>query len=526
MGGRPRFAAIGTIFCLASWLTGCDVSITSPTSRSASLTPASSQAASKSAGATTAAAYDPLAPDTLALIPAECMLAAHVRPLPKEINPDHDFKGVGDEEEGPPSFLAALMNVLPQLVGNSMKPGDMIGMRITEAFFYATRYPYSLVLLDAAAKPIPNRPDSLRIDGLKGAAIVRTAGASGKFASILQQTLERVTSEKTATLVEREVHGFKYKELADSRLDPDEVVAWGEIGPHFVLTFGEGVFQQIAACAAGEQRSMKSDEWIEKARTSRAANTYVDLIFDPMRIRKQLDPHVSNAATEFFAAWDAQNVQRSHWSFGIEGKAMFCVANYLIDGETYERVYARAQPADAAIMATIPKDTNYAVYELPVGRFIGRFIGGLTATRDAKVKAEITTNWERLQSEGKFDGQRDILDHLGERIVIHKYPLHPLRIPVLTTTLIEIRDNPKEVARAVDALFTGWTNIVSEKIDKGIVMPATLTRDSDGIWFLNLGLAGPAWVVTDKYVVTSWSPSALRDYLSVAGDAAGKVISE
>jgi hypothetical protein len=34
-------------------------------------------------------------------------------------------------------------------------------------------------------------------------------------------------------------------------------------------------------------------------------------------------------------------------------------------------------------------------------------------------------------------------------------------------------------------------------------------------------VAGVAWTVTDRYIVTSWSPRALREYLEIAGEAAG-----
>jgi hypothetical protein len=38
-----------------------------------------------------------------------------------------------------------------------------------------------------------------------------------------------------------------------------------------------------------------------------------------------------------------------------------------------------------------------------------------------------------------------------------------------------------------------------------------------------LGLAGPAWITTDRFVIVSWSPLALREYLADAGAAVGRV---
>ncbi len=34
--------------------------------------------------------------------------------------------------------------------------------------------------------------------------------------------------------------------------------------------------------------------------------------------------------------------------------------------------------------------------------------------------------------------------------------------------------------------------------------------------------AGPAWTVTDRFIITSWSPTALRSYLAKAGDKVGQ----
>ena len=57
--------------------------------------------------------------------------------------------------------------------------------------------------------------------------------------------------------------------------------------------------------------------------------------------------------------------------------------------------------------------------------------------------------------------------------------------------------------------------------------PLRLEHDSDGVWYLRfglpgpewMGLAGPAWTVTPRYLVLSWSPMALREYLDKVGEA-------
>jgi hypothetical protein len=460
-------------------------------------------------------------PATFGLIPPDAMLTLFARPLPKDLNPDVGGQ-YGPRED--PSAINTALQMLVQVFANKMKPGDIIGLRIGEAFLEAINYPYAIILYDCHAEPLPGRPNVMKIDKLQMAAVIDTQGRSERFYEMLARTFGAVTSTATAEITHQEAYGFKYSRLYDNRLDPDEVLEWGNVQSHFVISFGEGVFQRIAAAAAGAKPSADRNEWIREVRAARAADSYVELFVNPKRIRSSLDPFVQGAASQFFIAWDAEELDRSHWAFGLQDRGMFCVAHHVLSGETVERTYAQPEPRDSPDMAVVPPETHYAVWRTPVGPFLNRFISSLVATRDPHTQERIRNEWTRIQREFGFDAQREVLDNLGDTIVQHKFPMHPLKIPVCVTTLIEIKQNPETVAKAIETMCTAWQSGISDAINKGIVMPATLTRDDDGIWFLNFGLAGPAWIVTDKYIVGSWSPAALRTYLSTVGDAAGKVI--
>lgn len=41
----------------------------------------------------------------------------------------------------------------------------------------------------------------------------------------------------------------------------------------------------------------------------------------------------------------------------------------------------------------------------------------------------------------------------------------------------------------------------------------SVKRDDEGIWYIQAAIPGPALKVTDRYLVISWSPQALRDAL-------------
>jgi hypothetical protein len=95
--------------------------------------------------------------------------------------------------------------------------------------------------------------------------------------------------------------------------------------------------------------------------------------------------------------------------------------------------------------------------------------------------------------------------------VLFDYPPHPLEIPFALTVAIEI-DDPKAVRTAIDALLESWGRYLDERAErnKTTLVRLKVKRAEDGVWFLQAGILGPALKVTERYVVLSWSPEALR----------------
>ena len=171
----------------------------------------------------------------------------------------------------------------------------------------------------------------------------------------------------------------------------------------------------------------------------------------------------------------------------------------------------------------IPSDVNYAVFKVSPRRLIPMLVESLVATRDRRTRENIRRQWELIQQHREFDAQRDLLDNLGDHIVLHNYPPHPLNIPLTVTILFEIRKEPRLVRETIDKMCRGWKAGLEQTAERtGEPNLLSLRQDDDGIWHLQIGfIAGPAWTVTDRFVITSWSPAALRDYLTRAGAAAG-----
>ncbi len=433
-----------------------------------------------------------------------------------------------------PSALQTLLDLGTHIAGGAIDRNAQLGVRMAEMFNLAISYPYALVLIDAQAKPLENDPNARRIDKLRFALIVDTPadhrGPNDPFLKLIQKTVNEQTSSDAAHLSTHQHHGWTYQQLSDSRLPDWSVIGWGYIDNCFVLTVGADVWPLIADVAAGQAKPLSRDEWYAAARRG-----HTELIAGPRRplveifvaaheIQRRLDPFVAGRASGFFGSWDADKLQRAHWSLGFVGRALYCVAHFQIGGDTCVRVYADPRHQPEHLLATVPSEARYAIYKLPLNRFLRRFFAGLVAIQGPKARANIRRSWEEIQQRFEVDADSDILANLGEYAVLHNFPQHPLRLPLAMTTLIEIRRQPERVRSAIERLCRGWQEVIDEAIVKSGRPPDfTLHRDSDGVWYLRFGLLDSlAWTTTDRFIITSWSSQALRQYLDQAGSLVGR----
>lgn len=98
------------------------------------------------------------------------------------------------------------------------------------------------------------------------------------------------------------------------------------------------------------------------------------------------------------------------------------------------------------------------------------------------------------------------------------------------TTLTEIRREPDKVRQTIDTMCQAWRAAQLKRAaqsDEPNIW--NVERDGPGIWYLQYGpiggpawFAGPAWTVTDRFIITSWSPTALRSYLEKVGNRVGQ----
>lgn len=467
------------------------------------------RAASQPDGGVTVRAW---AGELLELVPAEAMVCWYGRPLP-DARQAHELSGA----------LQTLLDLGTRIAGGKQKEAQL-GARLLEAFGLMIRYPHVLALIDTRAKSGEVRPETRKVDQLRFVLGIRAGSESEAFLRIIQKIVDEQFSDKQggAKLAVRTAGRWRYQELTVARLPEWCKLAWGRIGDDFVFSIGDEVWPQVAEVAAGKKPSLLTDEWVREHRGTRGKDALIEIILAARSMRERLDPFVNNRATAFFKAWDAENLDRAHWAIGLEGRALYCVAHFMLGGQTVRRVYADPEFRDDRTMAVIPEKARYAIYKVPIDHTLPSLFAGLAATRGEDVQREVNRQWKAIQAEYKFDAQRDILAHLGERMVLHNDPPHPLRLPIAFTTLLEIREKPETVRQALETLCRAWQRGLEKATDEG--EPAgVLERASDGVWYLQFGpLTSLAWTTTDRYIIVSWSPAALRTYLSHVGDAVGK----
>lgn len=472
----------------AAWLSKVDD--TAPTSRPAAKP--------------TARAERPDGP--LALIPADCLVAWKGEPISAAMTAQHQ------------SALDVLLRTVTKVAGGKIKPAERMTLELFRGFGEVIGHPFALALLDADTIPTEH---SVKGDNFKIVLAVDVNGQIGPLMKIVHNAVNELTDESMASIEEKKADGIRYVELTDQRLPDWCHIAWGQINDYFVLTFGVDVWPQVAAVAGGKEKSVTSDEWVASVRREMADVVQIEVVVDAKRIREKLDPSTGGKATAYFKEWGAEKMDRAFWALGLADRALYCEAFFRMPQRTVRRLYADPDAADADLLSVVPPEARYAIYNVPMREFLPQLISSYYATRPERVRNKAVKLWERIQREHGFDARKDILANLGDRIVLHNWPEHPLHLPLMFTTVAPIKQNAEAVKSTIETMCTAWQAGMQEIADReGRDNP--IHHDPDGFWYISFGfIDGVAWTVTDKYIITSWSRWALRTYLDQMGEQVG-----
>ncbi len=464
--------------------------------------------------------------------PADAMAVYFGRPSPEMI----------EGQEG--SAADSLASWLITLKGVGLIPHDgRVAADIIGTVPILWRRPHALVLLDVSSKAI--RPGVYRLEQMQVALVVASEGIEVAVERRIRDLLATYTDSENGKINTRQLEGIVVNRLTDSRLPSWAIFEWGQVGEYFVATFGEGAFARIVSVLKGESPNLAADSWFMNAHARvLGATSGIEIYCDVARTRERLEETTKDRPSAVMEALHVRNAEKVVWTIGYDERAVrSLIIGHLADGEDYFVTIAGRESAATEVAHEIPAEaSSYLVLRLPMGQAVRDMRKAYFESQSARQCAAVHELWTRLQNEYKFNSETDVLDQLGDHFIVHTYPPHPLRLPLLWTIWIQVSGDFTRVAHAVDGMMQAWQDTFNRE-DPPLPMPLTrkaiaaaatqpaatkparhrpmftlapsVTRQPDGIWSCQLGLINPALTVTDGWIIISWSPDAVRSNLKL-----------
>jgi hypothetical protein len=384
-----------------------------------------------------------------------------------------------------------------------------------------TSRPHAAALLDITAKQLS--PESYRLSTLQAGFIIDSTGIEQEIDRRVRDLLATYSDTDSGKIETLHAGPVTYHRFTDSRLDAWAVAEWASVGPYFVAGFGEGAFPRMLAAmqasSSSAGKTLAEDAWFARAHAqchgpASAIEAYVDVA----RIRTRVGEVVKGRPEEVLRTLNLASAERLLWTLGYDGRALRSevVARTAPGADQYAMLTGR-EVTDPAVTAAIPPAaTRYAAFHFPLGPAVLSARDAYLQSRSDVREEQIRTQWGALQEQYGFDAQTGLLDRLGDYLVMHNYPPHPLSSSLLLTIWLQHHGQREQVAATVDGMMHAWQTLINvgPQTRPAFRFAPQVNRTDDGIWYLQLGLVGPAIAVADGWIVISYSPEAVRANLA------------
>ena len=386
------------------------------------------------------------------------------------------------------------------------------------------RQPHALALLDITAKQVAE--DSYRLDDMQAALLIDGTASAADFDRRIRTLLMTYTSADVARVETVETLGVRYHRLIDERGPKWAVVEWGRVGDQYWVGFGSGAFERLLKTRASPESSLAADGWYRRADdVCHGPDSRMRLYANLQRTRQRIGEVVKGRPEEVLTALQLAQIKRLVWTQGFEGRALRCelYTQNTQDLNDY-RILAGDAVTDRRITAAIPPQADaYGVLALPLADTFHTIQSAYLQSQSDRRRQRWRRGWTRIEKEYDFDVASDLIAHLGDNLVVHTYPPHPLRLPLLWTFWIEHKGHRQAVERTINGMMRAWATTVNEPEEpqRRFTLSPRVHQDPDGVWYLQLGLLGPAVGVADQWIVVSFSPHAVRRNLEYLKARAG-----
>ena len=462
------------------------------------------------------------------LLPADSLVVYVAKPLAIL-----EAVGSGDNTTQPAATGSALTAILAFLnVSGLLADEGQVYADIAAALPLFGRFEHAVALLDisshvvaqAATAPADDNDISLRLERLRGVVILRCQDEGRAVLEQLNRLAGRYTNAEVALLEKMEAGGFRYQRLTDERLPGWAVWEWGRIADFFVVGFGNGAFERVAATYRGESSALTQHEWYRAAcRRLDGDQALASCFLALASLKEELGPAAEGRYARVMAALQADRTSYDLWTIGLNDRALTWYRCYRRDREDVVRRYSDPPSYPQRHREIIPPNArHHAIIKVPTRWLVDNLPKAWVAARSEGQAQTWSRVWARLEQETGIDIDGNLISHLGEHVVLFDYPPHPLRVPFALTIAFEI-DDRAPVEAAVDAILSAWSRYLDERARRSRtpLLRVKVRHARDGLWYLQAGILGPALKVTDRYIVLSWSPQALRDALEFVAPGDG-----
>ncbi len=462
--------------------------------------------------------------DLSACIPDSAMIAWFGRPSPAML--DAPPGGVVDRLA---SWLLTLKaaGVIPpdaQVVADAVATIPLLGRR-----------PHALALLDLTIRELS--PGSYRLNSLQAAAVVDVGPLAGDFDRRIRDLLATYTSAEHNVIETVAQDGLYYHRLTDSIQPEWAVVEWGTFqGRLLVVGVGRGALQAVAETIGRRRACLADEDWFAQAHQAcHGARSGLECHVHVEALSRRLGEIAPEETRRVIGSLGLGETRRLLWAVGFEGRVLrseACLED--LRGQTLYAVLSGPGMIDPAVEAMIPEEADaYAAFRLPLPEVARGLRKAYLDSQGSQRQEKLRRMWSRLEEQFEFSAEHQFIGRLGTHLIFHTYPPHPLRLPLMCSVWIQTDGQTEAIARTLDGMMAAWQDALSPatrtapagtRPSRGL--SPQIRRTPDGIWYLQLGVLGPAMGVADGWIVISFSPLAVRDNLSYlrrqASDAASQ----
>jgi hypothetical protein len=409
------------------------------------------------------------------------------------------------------------------------------------------RHPHAVLLFDIAAEARSDGGHELA--RLHAALVLHTAGDNGEIERRIQHLLNTYTNTRDTVLTEKSKHGCITFTLQDRRLPPWATITWGRIDDHFVVAVGDGSYDRIAGTIEGRAGSLGGDTWFADvcARTGCVPGSTPPSATAHPGPARHAPYHQGDASVAFYvhleklklaadaplaakiervaAALGLAGVERGLWTLGHRGPALELRGVLRRGGRDETYTVAGPELLESFDVPVIPDEAGgYAVLDCHPRRMLHGLSEAYLAAKSPRSRERSRAFWRDLEAAAGVSIERDIFSQLGGPVVIHDYPQHAFHLPLAWTILMPIEGDAAALRGKINRLLNaGRQRLAPEHPSASDDYDTSrrewsmlqLRRDPDGVWFVQFGLVGPALAVTDRWLVISYSPWAVRANLAL-----------